>query len=181
MKKIKMLNKKGFFGSIISDFFALLLFMIFVVVLFFLFKVKGINATHDITFTFQSAEPNTNLLNILRTKVEYQGENVSIGRLIIFSSENYKDGKIPIELGNTLIYNITNIFETANLTNADLVVADEKGNYLYEIARGSNKVPGFNVYVTPYDLENCEKGVAQVYLPSDKYKYLDVIYTQCKK
>lgn len=170
MKKVKV-NKKGFMGSILSDFFALLLFLLVIVVIFFLLRLKGGATNKELKASFLGDEPEIDLLNILRTNVNYNGQNFSIGRLISYSVIDESSS-----IKNAIISNVSYIYEIANLTNAKLIVMNQKQDYYYyTIQRGQ-----FGIL---YDWQNCEPGIAEVFLPVDSYKddYIRVVYSECIK
>ncbi len=159
--------KKGFLGTEIADFISILAFIVFVVVMLILFRLKGAGASAEIKSSSERMSAMTDLLNILHTKVSYKGLNLSIEKLIMYSDKN------------ALISNLSYLYETLNLTNPEMTAFDDKGKQIFLIRRGFYDW-GSSGISSNYEWQICTPESAEVFLPYHN-SYIEVIFRECLK
>ncbi len=157
--------KKGFLGTEIADFIAILTFIVFVVVMLILFKLKGAGASAEVTASFEGASTMTDLLNILHTTIP--DKNLTIEKLIMNSNEN------------ALISNLSYLYETLNLTNPEMTAFDSDGRQIFSIRRGFYSWHGSGS-LSNYEWKICTPDSAEVILPYHN-SYIEVIFKECLK
>ena len=157
--------KNGFLGTEIADFISILVFVLFVVVMLFLFKLKGAGVTATITSAFDKGNSMNDLLNILHTNAD---ENRTIEDLIISLDQK------------ALVSNMSYLYETLNLTNPELSVFNDRGIKIFSIRRGFFEWGKKSGILSSYQWESCTPNAFGLILPYKK-AYLTVVFEECAK
>ncbi len=109
MKKIKS-NKKGvFYAEIVPQVFSYIALVLILIIFFVLFNIKGCDdgINQKITSEKNNLDVENNLMNYLKTPVEYNGETITIADIVsMVDIEEDKDKKTKI-----FQENVKNTFE----------------------------------------------------------------------
>ncbi len=129
------MNKRGVAGWIV-DFFSILLFILFVIIMLYVFRLSHKGFKQDIQASFEGSAAWIDERNLLNTGVMYNGQNVTFGELLSILGAR-EDPNSAYYLINQIQQNLTTIAGRMEIYDFGLVVYRAKSPILTMSDEGS--------------------------------------------